>query len=114
MGYSCCVPRFKSNYKKDEPNVTLFKFPSIVVLRQKWLQNIPRKFDKITQSTRVCIKHFVDKDVHSFNINTNPDGTTYTVINVVVIRLFYCTYMYSYEYKKCVKYVIILFLNYFS
>ena len=33
---------------------------------KKLLQNIPRKFDKITQSTRVCIKHFEDKDVHSF------------------------------------------------
>ena len=93
MEYSCCVPGCKSNYKKDEPNVTatVFKFSSIRELRQKWLQNIPRKFDKITQSTRVCIKHFEDKDVHSFNIHTNPDRTTYTGSNVVVIKLFYCT-----------------------
>ena len=28
MGYSWFVPEFKSNYK-DEPNVTVFKFPSI-------------------------------------------------------------------------------------
>ena len=102
MGYSCCVPGFKSNYKKDEPNVTVFKFPSIGELRQKWLQNIPRKFEKITQSTRVCIKHFENKDVHSFTMHTNPDGTTYTVSNVVLIKLFYCTYIYYYEYKKYV------------
>ena len=50
MGYSCCVPGCKSNYKKGVPNVTVFKFPSIGELRQKCLQNIPRKFDKITQS----------------------------------------------------------------
>ena len=72
MGYSCCVPGYKSNYKKDEPNVTVFIVPSIGELRQKWLQNIHRKFAKITQSTRVCIKHFENKYVHSFNIHTNP------------------------------------------
>ena len=47
----------------------VFKFPSIGELRQKLLQNIPRKYDKISQSTRVCIKYFEDKDVHGFNIN---------------------------------------------
>ena len=57
MGYSCCEPGCKSNYKKDDPNVTVFKFPSIDQLREKWLENIPRNFDKITQSTRVCIKN---------------------------------------------------------
>ena len=91
----------------------MFKFPSIGKLRQKLLQNRPRKFDKITQSTRVCIKYFEDNDVHGFNIHTNPDGTTYTVSDVVLI-LFYCTYTYYYEYKKYVKYGIILFVNYFS
>ena len=100
MGYSCCVSGCKSNYKKDEPNVTVFKFPSIGKLREKWLQNIPRQIDKITQSTRVCIKHFEDKDVHSFNIHTNTDGTTYTVSNVVLIKLFYYIQMYYYEYKS--------------
>ena len=91
MGYSCCVPGCKSNYKKDEPSVAVFKFPSIVVLRQKWLQNISRKFDKITQSTSLCMKYLEDKDVHSFNIHTNPDGTTYTASDVVRIKLLYCT-----------------------
>ena len=71
--------------------MSVLKFIGIGELRQKWLQNIPRKFDKITESTRVCIKHFEDKDVHSFNIHTNSDGTTYTVSNVVVIKLFYYT-----------------------
>ena len=69
----------------------MFKFPSIGELRQKLIQNIPRKFDKIIQSTRVCIKYFEDKDVHGFNIHINPDGTTYTVSDVVRIKLFYCT-----------------------
>lgn len=83
MGYACCVTGCTSNYYKDNPNVTVFKFPTSEELRQKWLLNIPRKFDKITQSTRVCVKHFEDKDVHSFNIHTNPDGTTYRVSNLL-------------------------------
>ena len=91
MEYSCCVPGCKSNYKKDEPSVTVLKFLSIGELRQKLLHNIHRKFDKITQSTSVCIKYFEDKDVHGFNIHTNPDETTYTVSDVVLIQLFYCT-----------------------
>ena len=91
MGYSSCVPGCKANYKKDEPNVIVFKFPCIGELRQKWSVNISRMFDTITQSTRVCIKHFEDKDVHSFNIHTNPDGTIYTVSNVVLVKLLYCT-----------------------
>ena len=114
MGYSYCVPGCKSNYKKDEPIVTVFKFSSIWELRQKMLQNIPRKFDKFTQSTRECVKYFEDKDVHGFNNHTNPHGTTYTVSDVVLIKLFYCTYMHYDEYKKYAKYGIILFVNYFS
>ena len=113
MGHSYCVQGCNSNYKKDEPNVTVFIFPSIGELRQKLLQNIPRKFDKITQFTRVCIKHFKDKDVRSFKIHTIPDGTIYTVSNVVLIKLFYCRYMNYYECKNYVKNVIILFGNYF-
>ena len=83
MGYSWCVPGCTSNYKKDEPSVTVFKFLSIGELRQKLLQNRPRKFDKITKSTWVCIKYFEDKDVHGINIHTNPDGTTYTASDIV-------------------------------
>ena len=59
-----------------QTNVTVFKLPSIGDLRQNRLQNILRKFDKITQSIRVCTKHFEDKDLHSFIIHTNPDETT--------------------------------------
>ncbi len=87
MGYSCCVTGCTSNYKKGDPNVTVFKFPVNEELRQKWLLNIPRKLDKITQSTRVCIKHFEEKDVHSFNIHTNDDGTTYRVSSILYMDI---------------------------
>ena len=106
MGYSCCVPGCKSNYKKDEPSVTVFKFPSIGELRQTLLQNIRRKFDKINQSRRVCIQYFEDKDVHGFNIHTNPDGTTYTVSDVVLIKLFYCTSCIITNIKSMLKMVL--------
>ena len=85
MGYSCCVPGCKSNYKKDEPSVTVFKFPIIGELRQNCYRIYLESYKiTITQSTRVCIKHFEDKDVHGCNINTNPDATTYTVSDVVL------------------------------
>ena len=104
MGYSCCVPGCKSNYKKDEPSVTVFTFPSIEELRQKLLQNIPRKFEKIPQFKRVvCIKHFEDKD--GYNIHTNPDGTT--VSDVVIIKLFYCTSCIIKNIKSMLKNCII-------
>ena len=101
MEYSWCVPGYTSNYKKDEPSVTVFKFPSIGELRQKLLQNIPSKFDNITQSTRVCIKYFEDKDVHCLNIHTNSDGTTYTVSDVVLIKLVYCASCIITNIKVC-------------
>ena len=91
--------RCKSNYKKDKPSVTVFKFPSIGELRQKLLQNISRKFDKITLSRRVCIKYFEDKDVHGFNIHTHPD-------DVVLIKLFYCTSYIITNIKSMLKMVL--------
>ena len=90
----------------DEQSVTVFKFPSIGELRQKLLQNIPRKFDKITQSTRVCIKYFVDKDVYGFNIHNNSDESTYTVSDVVFIKLFYCTSCIITNIKSMLKMVL--------
>ena len=92
MGISYCVTGCTSNYSRrgeNSPHVTVFKFPDNEDLRRKWILNIPRKLDKITTATRVCIKHFEVKDVHTFNIHTNPDGTTYKV------RYNYCSYISS-------------------
>ena len=93
MGISCCVTRCTSNYSRrgeNSPHVTVFKFPDNEDLRRKWILNIPRKLDKITTATRVCIKHF---EVHTsstyINIHTNPDGTSYKV------RYNYCSYISS-------------------
>ena len=54
-----------------------------VVLRQKWLHHIPIDFVNITKNTRVCIKHFEEKDIHTYNIHTNPDGSTYRVSKII-------------------------------
>ena len=56
-----------------------FGFPLDETNRQNWLRNIPRHFENITRNTRVCIKHFEEKDVHTFDLHTNHDGSTYRV-----------------------------------
>ena len=50
---------------------------------QNWLRNIPRHLENITRNTRVCIKHFEEKDVHTFDLHTNYDGSTYRVSYVI-------------------------------
>ena len=47
--------------------------------RQNWLRNIPSHFENIT----VCVKHFEEKDVHTFHLHTNYDGSTYRVSYVI-------------------------------
>ena len=90
MGFKCCVPGCNSNYQSagKEGKCSTFGFPSDDNNRQKWIRNIPRKFDKITKNTRVCIKQFEEKDVHTFNIHTNPDGSTYRVSYTIELILF--------------------------
>ena len=59
MGISCCVTGCTSNYSRrgeNSPHVTVFKFPDNEDLRRKWILNIPRKLDKTTTATRVCIR----------------------------------------------------------
>ncbi len=83
MGYKCCVPGCKSNYESAGKGgqCSTFGFPKESNIKQQWLRNIPREFDNITKHTRVCILHFEEKDVHTHNIHTNSDGSTYRVRN---------------------------------
>ena len=89
MGCKCCVPGCKSNYESagKEGRCSTFGFPLDETNRQNWLRNIPRYCDNITRNTRVCIKHFEEKDVHTFDLHTNY-GSTYTVSNI--IRFTHC------------------------
>ena len=80
-----CVPGCKSNYESagKEGRCSTFGFPLDETNRQNWLRNIPRHFENITRNTRVCIKHFEEKDVHTFDLHTNYDGYTYRVSYVI-------------------------------
>ena len=90
MEYKCRVPGCKSNYdsvSKDgnQKSVSTFGVPKDEQIRQQWIKNIPRDLPNITKHTRVCMKHFEEKDVYTHNIHTNPDGSTlsYRVSNEI-------------------------------
>ena len=65
----------------------MFLFPSLKL----WQHNIKRKFAKLTKNTKVCIKHFEERDIHTHNVYTNENGTTYEVsdkyINIYIYIL---------------------------
>ena len=82
MGYKCCVSGWTSNYNSAGKCIN-FGVPQGPVLRQKWLHHIPRDFVNITKNTRVGIKHFEEKDIHTYNIYTNPDGSTYRISKII-------------------------------
>ena len=63
MGYTCCVPKCKTNYptnKKEESEslIPLFRFSSDQVRCQKWIKAIPRKNCKISDICKIYAKHF--------------------------------------------------------
>jgi len=60
MVNTCCVPGCNSGYKsnKAEAKPSLFRFPTDLSLRNKWVAAIPRKNWNVTENHRVCMKHF--------------------------------------------------------
>ena len=64
MPHKCCVPNCNSGYRscKDTEMYAMFRFPRDVDLKNKWLSAIPRKNWNVTGNTRVCSKHFKEKD----------------------------------------------------
>ena len=57
----CCIPRCRSNYKKNGekvPYVSIYSFPKDPVERAQWLELIPRENYNVTQNSYVCIKHW--------------------------------------------------------
>jgi hypothetical protein len=70
MPEKCCVPECRSNYLSEKKDyVSMFKFPSLkrAELRDKWLRNIPRKDFTPSSLSAVCIKHFRQEDVITFD-----------------------------------------------
>ena len=68
MSTHCCVPNCtKKGYREDDGSkVSYFVFPAEKTLRKKWIHAIRREEGKhftITQSTKVCSRHFRDYDL---------------------------------------------------
>lgn len=69
MVNSCCVPGCRTGYKPKEgetdsaENISLFRFPRDAALQEQWLRAIPRENLRMSDSLRVCAKHFYSEDV---------------------------------------------------
>ena len=74
MGFKCCIPGCKTGYQSNSnsPKYALFKFPTEAHLRKKWLTAIPRKDWSVSDSHRVCAKHFHETDFKT----TSSDSRT--------------------------------------
>lgn len=64
MPYKCSVKRCRSNYDSTNEKVSMFQFPTDDKLKSKWLNNIELN-SKLTNSSRVCIKHFKSSDIEA-------------------------------------------------
>ena len=90
MVNSCSVYGCKSNYDtKDKGNyVPIFNFPGDSEKRAEWIRKIPNKNLKVTKNSRVCIKHFEEKDIKRFDIfkceNGDPDIMVSTCIYLLI------------------------------
>ena len=90
MVNSCSVYGCKSNYDtKDKGNyIPIFKFPGDSEARAEWIRKIPNKNLKVTNNSRVCIKHFEEKDIKRFDIfkceNGAPDIMVSTCIYLLI------------------------------
>ena len=65
MVNKCCVPGCQSNYKKENVEykyVPIFSFLKNEELRNEWNRKIQQDNLVDTQSSKVCMKHFEEKD----------------------------------------------------
>lgn len=64
MPHTCCVPNCNSGYRSctDKEKYAMFRFPKDVEMKNKWLSAIPRRNWSVTESTRVCSRHFEKND----------------------------------------------------
>lgn len=66
MPYKCSVKGCRSNYDSTSEKVSVFQFPADNEQKVEWLQNIELN-SKLTNSSRVCIKHFELNDIEISN-----------------------------------------------
>lgn len=76
MPKKCCVPGCTSNYNSTSEFISVFKFPSEDIEREKWIRNIPRKDWNPSSSAVVCKKHFEEKDISWVETFKDKDGAT--------------------------------------
>ena len=75
MGYTCNVPKGKTGYRSNKKNesksaIPLFRFPSNSVLCQKWIRAIPRENLNVSDSCRICAKHFTESDIQTMTTSS--------------------------------------------
>ena len=61
MPRMCCVYDCKSGYRSCAEKVTVYRFPSNLIERQRWVDAIPNKLDHVNLNTAgVCQRHWSD------------------------------------------------------
>lgn len=67
MVFKCCVINCRTNYDTQPKKYPVFAFPSQSDLRKQWIERIQTKSQKITHSSRVCVRHFNPEDIKMSN-----------------------------------------------
>ena len=79
MVNTCCVPGCKTSYRSvqsDHVKTAIFQFPKYEELRRKWIRAIPRQDWVPTNSSRVCDKHFHQKDFNMTSTDSHRNRRT--------------------------------------
>ena len=73
MPDKCCVPGCRGNYERNGPAVSVFHFPDDPERRKKWIQEIPRDLNGLSNPV-VCERHFMNHFVIKTNSFKNENG----------------------------------------
>ncbi|CRL02290.1 CLUMA_CG015301, isoform A [Clunio marinus] len=63
MPFKCSVKGCRSNYDSTKEKVSIFQFPADIKIQEEWLKIIEISNSSVTNSSRVCAKHFDPKDI---------------------------------------------------
>ena len=81
MVRKCCVPGCSSNYSSSSKTgyVNVFTFPIDTDRRSLWIKSIPRENLTVNSNTVVCIKHFDEQCIVSYDQHVDDDGTEHLI-----------------------------------
>ena len=73
MVYTCYISNCNTGYRSasSSEQISIFCFPREEKLKAKWLKAIPRKNWTLTDSRRVCVKHFNANDFQTSSDSNN-------------------------------------------